>query len=424
MSETEAAGANAPAPGSGVGRFVGATRPFARLIARGSVLLMLTLGIYRFWLTTDIRRFLWANTEVAGDGLEYIGTARELLLGFLIAVVILLPINGAIFFAALGLGVIGQITGALALVVLALFSQYALYRARRYRLTRTVFRGLRFYQDGSAWRYAVCALFWWGMTIVTLGLAYPFGQASLERMKMRHTHYGDLPARFEGSGFTLFFRGLPMWLVVVGPFVFGLFLMTVVVDWAATMSVLNSGGSDALARLEGASPGLGSALAIGGLSIIWAVLAAAVLYPAFQAIVLRWWISGVRFGDLAASSGVRVAGVYKIYARFLVQALLFALLAGIAALGVFAVLGVLQSSIGSSEAAEFAITGLLVGGYVIIALAYSALYQIVVKFGMWRLAFDTLQLSGLHVLDRVGARGEASSAVGEGLADALQVGGI
>ena len=36
-----------------------------------------TLGIYRFWLATDIRRFLWSNTEIAGDSLEYTGTATR-----------------------------------------------------------------------------------------------------------------------------------------------------------------------------------------------------------------------------------------------------------------------------------------------------------------------------------------------------------
>ena len=41
----------------------------------------------------------------------------------------------------------------------------SIYRARRYRLTRTILRGIRFHQTGSAWRYAVCALFWWSLTI-------------------------------------------------------------------------------------------------------------------------------------------------------------------------------------------------------------------------------------------------------------------
>ncbi len=82
------------------------------------MLLLVTLGIYRFWLATDVRRFLWSNTEIAGDGLEYTGTARELLLGFLIAIALLVPINVAFFLAAFSRGVIGQISGLLALAAL------------------------------------------------------------------------------------------------------------------------------------------------------------------------------------------------------------------------------------------------------------------------------------------------------------------
>ena len=70
---------------AGAGRFRGDAGAYWRLLARGAVLLMVTLGIYRFWLTTDIRRFLWSNTELAGQSLEYTGTAREILLGFLVA---------------------------------------------------------------------------------------------------------------------------------------------------------------------------------------------------------------------------------------------------------------------------------------------------------------------------------------------------
>src|SRR3954467_7328893 len=213
-----------PAPAPNGARFAAPEPAFWRLLIRGAVFLGLTLGIYRFWLATDVRRFLWSHTEIAGEGLEYIGTARELLLGFLIAVALLVPLNVIFFLAAFGQGVLGQMSGMLALAVLALLGQFALYRARRYRLTRTVYRGIRFHQTGSAWRYAVCAIFWWGMIALTLGLAYPWAQASLARLKLRNTYYGDLQGHFVGSGWKLFFRGVLFWFVVIGPFGFGLLM--------------------------------------------------------------------------------------------------------------------------------------------------------------------------------------------------------
>ena len=52
------------------GCFTGRMQAFRRIILRGAGLLVATFGIYRFWLTTDVRRFLWANTEIGGDTLR------------------------------------------------------------------------------------------------------------------------------------------------------------------------------------------------------------------------------------------------------------------------------------------------------------------------------------------------------------------
>src|SRR5262245_48147514 len=84
-------------------RFTGDGGAYWRLLIRCAMLLTITLGIYRFWLATDIRRFLWAHTEVAGEGLEYTGTAIELLIGFLVAIALLVPIYVGFFVVALNL---------------------------------------------------------------------------------------------------------------------------------------------------------------------------------------------------------------------------------------------------------------------------------------------------------------------------------
>jgi len=35
------------------------------------------VGFYRFWLVTDIRRYLWSNTVIDGDAAEYTGGPRN-----------------------------------------------------------------------------------------------------------------------------------------------------------------------------------------------------------------------------------------------------------------------------------------------------------------------------------------------------------
>ena len=62
--------------------------------------------------------------------------------------------------------------------------------------------------------------------------------------------------------------------------------------------------------------------------------------------------------------------------------------------------------------------------YVAIALGYSTIYQATVKLGLWRCVVESLDISNLAVLEKVTAAGQPASSVGEGLADALSVGGI
>jgi uncharacterized membrane protein YjgN (DUF898 family) len=424
MSSSDAAVPTAQAgivaPAGGAVRFLGQAGAFWRLLGRGAVLLMLTLGIYRFWLTTDVRRYLWSNTELAGESFEYAGTARELLLGFLIAIAILVPLYAVFFLLALGLGSMGEtLSSPIAFLVLTLLGHYAVYRARRYRLTRTIYRGVRFHQTGSAWRYAVCALTWWTLILLTLGLAYPFAQSRLERFKMRNTFFGNLPGRFEGSGWRLLLRGFPLWFLAIVPFTVGLVLTIGDVDWSALKEA--AGGDDAASWIE--TSGLAGAVVHGSLTGAWLLLSFAILYPIFQAMVLRWWACGLRFGEVVVTSHLRTAQVFGVYARFLWYAFLFSLVAGAVVAAGWLVLQQLTGELDSMRD-EIVTTVAGLAAYVAIALGYSTIYQATVKLGLWRCVVETLDVANVAALDQVSAAGAPASPVGEGLADALSVGGI
>ena len=422
MSVTEAAvaGAASGAPSRPIS-FTGADKDYWRILVRGAFLLLVTLGLYRFWLATDIRRFLWAHTAIDGEPLEYSGTAIELLQGFLVAIALLLPIYTLFLITVLDLGLLGNLLSGFAVLLLVFLSQYGIYLARRYRLTRTVFRGLRLHQTGSAIRYAVCAIWWWSLTIVTLGLAYPFNRAALERFKMRNTYYGDLQGRFEGSGWRLFARGFLPWLLVVLPILAALSSFALV-DWVAATSAMRGGG-DVLGRMERASPGFLTAIGFGILALGASIFLALLLLPVFHSIVTRWWVSGVRFGEIVALSHLRTRDIYAAYLRFVGYALLFALLIGV---GIFVSLFLigLSAQTTSSEISEIVTVLMMIGIYVISALGLSTLYQAVVSLSVWRLTAESAELSDIGALAHVRAAGEASSPLGEGIADILNLGGI
>src|SRR3981189_616361 len=199
--------------------FSGNRGEFFRLGGRGPGLGLIPVGFYRFWPAPDIRRHLWSNSHIDGDAAEYTGRGRELLIGFLIALAILVPVYLAYFLAGLEAERYKAFASIPLLAFFYLFGQFAIYRARRYRLTRTVWRGVRFWMSGSGWAYAARAVLWGLLMLLTVGLILPWREAALERYKMRHCCYGDLQGSFEGRGWEFFKRGWWLWLLTLAPLI-------------------------------------------------------------------------------------------------------------------------------------------------------------------------------------------------------------
>jgi len=178
-----------------------------------------------------------------------------------------------------------------------------------------------------------------------------------------------------------------------------------------------------LTRIEN-GPGFHRAIGIAVIALGAAAFAAILLYPLFQAVTLRWWISGLRFGAVEVTSRLGAAQVYRVYVRFILFIVLLALCAlAAAAVSLFAVT-VLVGPRHDSALAELLATAITVGLYVVIALGASTIHQVVVTLALWRLGAQSAELAGAAALDCVRATGAPSSALGEGLADALGVGGI
>ena len=141
----------------------------------------------------------------------------------------------------------------------------------------------------------------------------------------------------------------------------------------------------------------------------WLLLSIIVFYPIFQAMVLRWWTSGLRFGDVTVTSHLRTAQVYGLYARFLWYALLFSLVVLVLAmLALFTVPSALKEE--HSTLSEIIATAALLVTYVVAALGYSTIYQATVRLGLWRSVVESLDIAGGAALERVRAAGEASFA--------------
>jgi uncharacterized membrane protein YjgN (DUF898 family) len=365
--------------------FSGTRSDFAKLLVRGSALVVATFTFYRFWLVTDIRRHLWSNTRLGEESLEYVGTGRELLLGFLLALAVLAPVY--IVYAVLG--IVAETAQAFASVPLGAFfyafTRYAAYRGRRYRASRTVFRGVRFWMAGSPWSYAGRTLVWDLGTVLTLGLLLPWRLAALERYAMKHTRFGDLEGEFTSTGGTLFRRGWPLWAVCA-----------VIVLIAAVRP-------------------------FGPFSVL-AVLALPIIIPLFFGIRWRWQVEGIRFGQVSLSSSLEPGDLWAPILKFSAAILGYLLLGG----GILAALGYTTGATGPNAitwtTGTVATGALLAVLYLAFLVGVGALKRYFLDRGIWKKLVETTSLRGVASLEAVLAQGKPASSLGEGLADALDVG--
>ena len=133
---------------------------------------------------------------------------------------------------------------------------------------------------------------------------------------------GNLRGRFEGSGLNLFLRGVIMWLLVVGPFIAAIVVAIMTVDPVASKRAGGAGGR----RDQSSSardPGFYVAVVLQLARFLGERLRRCCSIPAFQALTIRWWASGLRFGEVAVHSQLRTGQIYGGHLRFLLYAILF-----------------------------------------------------------------------------------------------------
>lgn len=356
---------------------------FWSVMVRGTLLTVVTLGIYRFWYRTNLRRMLWGRTLLDGSAFEYRGTAKELFIGFLIALAIMVPIYVAGFLISLAL--VGQgeaLAGLIVAPIYLVLFQYAAYRSRRYRLSRTIWRGLAFRQTGSPWRYAGISVLWFIGTVLSAGLAWPWALTALEKIKVENSHYGSAQGSFSAKGGMLFLPWLWLWLAVVVP--------------------------SALIAIHPI------------FLLLW--LTVPLFYANWKAAVFRTFANNSRLGPISFWTQLHWGPLAKNIGKFAGLSFVLAFAVGLL------VGGVAWATFDPARPGgvnQMALLAILVPAYLIGFIAGAVLKDYYMERGFWLATYGTLQVSGLDQLDQIrAAETDTDSAMGEGLADAADFGGI
>ncbi len=169
------------------------------LMLKNGFLTSLTLGIYSFWASVNLRKYFWSNFEFNGQRFSYHGTGKELFLGYLKLIGIFAVVFGVPVLGTLLHPVLGGILGVAAALSLVLFVPYAKYSAWRYRASRTAWRGIRFGMDDRAIDYIKLLFTEAFFTGLTLGIRYPIMSNRLYAFRVNNTYWGSLRMRYTGD---------------------------------------------------------------------------------------------------------------------------------------------------------------------------------------------------------------------------------
>jgi uncharacterized membrane protein YjgN (DUF898 family) len=178
-------------------------------------LTLVTFGIYSFWGRTRIRSYLFGQTEIEGDRFAYHGTGKELLIGTMKAgLLFMVPMLLLNVVPNLELDMwitIGAILLAYALIFVLI--PVAIVGARRYRLSRTSWRGIRFSFRGRALDFMKIFLKGALLTGITFGFYYPIFVIRRQAFLVPHSYFGSQRFGFDGRPRELLNLYLLLWLL-------------------------------------------------------------------------------------------------------------------------------------------------------------------------------------------------------------------
>lgn len=348
--------------------FDGSWQEFAKIALPNLLLTIVTLGIYRFWATTRERKYLWSHSRFVDERLEWTGTGKELFVGFLLVAAILgIPFT-IIQFIAQGLIFRGMVewVGAMTAVLFIggfYLTGLARFRALRYRLSRTRWRGIRGGSDDQGFTYGLSYMWKTFVGYLPAGLMIPWSMTSLWNERMGKMSFGPTTFEAHADPGNVFARFLLFYLAPIIFFVGGIIA-------AATGALAGYG----VGGEQGAAIG-GFAMILG--LVLFFYIGLGLIAVAFYAKFYREVIGTTTWGDLTFSFEASTMDWIKL---LLGDALLVVLTLGV--------------------------------GFVFLSYRH------------WKFFMTHMEAGGEILLDQLTQSTTATSKHGEGLLDAFDIGAI
>jgi uncharacterized membrane protein YjgN (DUF898 family) len=338
---------------------------------------IVTLGFYRFWAKTNVRKHIWSSVHINGEPLEYTGTGMELFKGFLVVFgVFILPYVIALTAATFIQGpesVIAIFLQFIFFLAIYVLWGFAIYKARKFQLSRTHWRGIRGTLVGSAMTYS---LLYFGSLLaksMSMGWATPVMNTVLAEQITNDMRFGDAAFKFKGRAgplyptyalcwFLTFAAIIAVIVIAVGSAGLGAYLSSIFEPAAGTESIEEMAGYIGLAIL---------------VLFLLSMLIIPMLWAIYSAKEMRTFATYTRFDGVPFTLNATAGSIIRLT---VINLLLIIFTLGI---------------------------------------AWPFVQQRVVKF-----VVDRLKLEGLIDIDRIQQSSAKMDTRGEGLADAFDVGGL
>ncbi len=284
-----------------------------RIFLVNLLLTIVTLGIWRFWAVTRMRRYVWSRTSSFGQRFEYDGTGGQLFLGFLLALLVIFGLGAAaavcsallVKFAGNGSKILAAVPiflFELAIIILALGAPFS---AQRYRLNHTIWRGIRGGVKGSMLAYGLRSLLYLFLSALTFYQLAPWAMLRLFERRTNASFFGTQYFTAATRAASVYLRYVLAFVgtIVLAIVVFGLFYL---IERPAFALITHA--QDPLV-VQRAFSALAPALLAAYLVLIFG---GALISAAFTAAYFRHITGHTQFGALQFSSRVTALAVLSI----------------------------------------------------------------------------------------------------------------
>ena len=384
--------------------FEGRWQEFMPIALTHSLLNLVTLGIYQFWATTRERRYLWSKSRFIDDRLEWTGTGLELFIGFLIALVVFFaPIIGLQFLiqalALQGQGLLAALAGLGFYFILLYLTGLAIFRALRYRLSRTSWHGIHGGSDNPGLRYGL-SYFWKTLAGgLALGLLIPWSMTQLWSERWNQMSFG--PHMFQSG---------PEWRKLMKRYVL-CYLAPIVGFVGAAIAGFDSIGSGSASGFV-----VASVLLFGSIYIVLPLLALAFYAAFFREMIGTLSLSTLDFAFTARTKAwfMLFLGNLGLWVLAIVPAIIF-----ISALGLTDALG----SVAPGSNPLLQNPGLFLPIIIAILVPFTFVGPFI-RYRSWRFFIRHMEASGEVNLAALTQSSTGDLKQGEGLLDAFDMGAI